>query len=541
MRRAIQRLSLSRTVSMGNRSRPFCTRATSILLASLAISSVFPFPSFNEARANTDLDRKYALESVGVLKAWDNVDGLFADYVASAYRDYFARQSRFVLQDLSKGDNILTTSKIPYYKLIQDPEVLAQLARSTRSQSIIRTKIRKEGSQYRFDIEWLHSPDMEIMSREGFTLHEPRNGEGFGASELKAKLQTALDRAIRKVPFVATVTGRDNESVTVNVGSSGGIQPGDMLQIGTIAKVKRHPLLKEIVEWDLENTGRVRVEEVEDRLSFGKIVEEDRDHQIMRQQKVLSIAHTAPEPSIKTEVKEEQANVLEEPPHLGWIDAGLSFGGFNRSYTAQDNSIGKDGGGFAFGIKTDGQLWFTRNWFAELGFNFAYFPYSQSNTLAGASTNSVSIGSGNLLGFRIDGGYTYHLTDDLFGPKGWLKLGYRSNAYSLPSSAADATAPITFHSLFVGLGGEVPIRDGFGATLDFSIGVINGASEEGKLSGNTDSASDVSFSLGGYYRYTQRITFKATLDGQFNNADFTSNRSLSQHVLSFVPAAVFFF
>jgi hypothetical protein len=47
--------------------------------------------------------------------------------------------------------------------------------------------------------------------------------------------------------------------------------------------------------------------------------------------------------------------------------------------------------------------------------------------------------------------------------------------------------------------------------------------------------------LGGYYRYTQRITFRATLDGQFNNADFKTQKSVSQHVLTFVPSVVFFF
>jgi hypothetical protein len=524
---------------MGKVSRPTRRRIASIVLVSLALAPALPIL---KASANSDLDRKYALESVGVLKAWDNVDGLFADYVASAYREYFSRQSRFVLQDLSKGDNLLTTSKIPYYKLIEDPEVLGQLARSTRSQSIIRTKIRKEGAQYRFDIEWLHSPDMEIMSRETFTLQEPRGGEGFGTAELKARLQLALDRAIRKVPFVASVTGRDNGSVTINVGSTGGIESGDTLEIGTLEQVKRHPLLKEVVEWNFAHTGRVKIEEVEDRISFGKVIEEEPDHQIMRQQKVLQITHAPPESQMsRNGAREERESVVDEPPHLGWVDAGLNLGGFNRNYTAQDNSVGKDGGGFAFGIKTDGQLWFTREWFGELGFNFAYFPYSQKDTLAGASTESTSIGSGTLLGFRINAGYTYHLTDELFGPQGRLKFGYRSNAYSLPSSTADASAPITFRSLFVGLGGEVPIRDGYGATLDFSIGILNGVSESGNFSGNTDSASDVSFSLGGYYRYTQRITFRATLDGQFNNADFKTQKSVSQHVLTFVPSVVFFF
>src|SRR4051812_30100064 len=86
------------------------------------------------ARASSELDRAYALETVGFLRAWDNVDGLFADYVGAAYKDYFARQSRFVLQDLSRADYVLNKSKLPYNKVIEDHEILTQLARSMRSE-----------------------------------------------------------------------------------------------------------------------------------------------------------------------------------------------------------------------------------------------------------------------------------------------------------------------------------------------------------------------------------------------------------------------
>src|SRR4051812_43818557 len=91
------------------------------------------------ARASAELDRRYSIETVGFLKSWDNVDGLFSEYVARAYREYFAHQSRFLVQDLGKADAILSHAKIPYAKLIDDPEVLLQLSRSARSQSILRT------------------------------------------------------------------------------------------------------------------------------------------------------------------------------------------------------------------------------------------------------------------------------------------------------------------------------------------------------------------------------------------------------------------
>src|SRR6185437_7272426 len=93
------------------------------------------------ARASVDLDRQYALETIGFLRATDNVDGLFGDYVENAYKDYFSRQSRFVVQDLSKEETVLSHSKLQYAKLIQDPQVLAAIARKSRSQTLLRTKV----------------------------------------------------------------------------------------------------------------------------------------------------------------------------------------------------------------------------------------------------------------------------------------------------------------------------------------------------------------------------------------------------------------
>ena len=73
------------------------------------------------ANANQELDRRYALQTVGFLRAWDNVDGLFADYVEKAYKNFFSKQSHYVLQDISRSDKILEKSDLPYSKLLNDP------------------------------------------------------------------------------------------------------------------------------------------------------------------------------------------------------------------------------------------------------------------------------------------------------------------------------------------------------------------------------------------------------------------------------------
>jgi hypothetical protein len=192
----------------------------SSVLFSLVIGSLLSVPAF----ATTELDRQYALESVGFLRSWDNVDGLFTDYVENAYKDYFSKQSRFVVQDLSKVDDLLVHSKLGYQKAIEDNQVLAQLARTTHSQTLIRTHVLKEGPQYRLAIEWLHAPKMTPLAVEAMVLKEPADGEALGTTQVQSQITAALDHMLSKIPFKGHITGRDGNSVTLNIGSNAGVK-----------------------------------------------------------------------------------------------------------------------------------------------------------------------------------------------------------------------------------------------------------------------------------------------------------------------------
>jgi hypothetical protein len=500
------------------------------------------------AQANAELDRQYALETVGFLKSYDNVDNLFADYVADAYRDYFSKQSRFVLQDLSKVDTVLTHSKVPYQKLIDDPQILSQVARTTRSQTIIRTKVEKEGPEYRFNLEWLHAPHMDRIASESFVMSEPRDGTAIGVGELKAQIGNALDRMVAKVPFKGMITGRDNNSVTLDIGQNAGLRAGDTLTIATLDEVKKHPLLKEIVEWVMTETGKVQIESVEDRIAFGRVISEEPGHQIARYQKVKQIitAQTTPEPKVINETPE--ANHSNEPPRLGFINGGLWIGGLSRDYSVTNNGAndGQTGGGIFGGAKAEGELWFNREFFADMGFGYGVFHYSQTDTVSNQSTPAGGVG-GHVSTFLLDFGYDYLVTGDFFGPKGWAKLGYHSVSYNFPISlgSPENTNPIGFHGLFLGLGGELPLTDQWGAILNLNFGVFTGASEDTAFLGSISGTSDVDFFIGGYYRLDPRITIRAGFDIQANGADGTSstygNSSVSQKVISFVPSLVYYF
>lgn len=494
------------------------------------------------AFASEELDHRYALQTVGFLRAWDNVDGIFADPVAQAYGEYFSRQSRFILQDLSKADTVLTKSTLPYHDLIEDPAILAQVARVTRSQTLLRTEIRKEGGTYHFRIEWIHEPDAALLASERFEIAEPRDGRDLRESGLGGKLREALDRIVARIPWVATVTGRDNHSVTVDIGTETGLRPGDTLVVSSIDEAKVHPLLKEIVEWKLVPTGRLRVDQVASRMAFCHIEEEEPGRQVLREQKITQVLRAPPEvakPAPPTAGASTTEADGDDGIRLGWLGFGLDPGQFSRTYSTQTAGQSRTGSGFMGGALVSGRIWLTPQWFADGSLGYYGWHYGGDFT---------QMSSGNAVNLNIAGGYSYLLNNDILGPKIWGKFGFRSSNFNYNESAAALTTPITFQSWYLGLGTDLPVRDGYWAFLNFDYGLFNTASESTNLSGTPQGGSNISLSLGGYYRYTPHITFKVTLDYDYQSEDFQSapngaalNPNISQTQISIVPAVLYYF
>jgi hypothetical protein len=512
------------------------------LCVAAALLLAVPLALPRAARASAELDRLYALETVGFLKSWDNVDGLFADYVAAAYRDYFSRHSRFVLQEISRAEQVLTRSKLSYAQVIQDREILGQLARSTRTQSILRTKIQKEGPQYRFTLDLLHSPKMDVLATETFLLEERRDGDAPGLGDVKGELQKALDRLIAKLPFKGHVTGRDGSSLTLNIGANENVEPGDTVVIATVDEVKKHPLLGSIVDWRISSTGKAEVQGVEDRISFARVSEEEPNREVARYQKVIQVLKrpAPPEPPVIHE-EDELKKKREEMPKLGFVAGNALLGGMSRIYSAPAGQVGRDGGGMMVGGKVDGQLWLNRDFFTELQVGLGAWSFEQQTSDAAALETASA--AGTMLTMKAAAGYSYLVTGDFYGPKGWVKAGFRSTSYQFPTvdDPLENMAPISYRSLFIGVGGDLPIRDGFGATLNFDFGLITSGKQTAVPGRSVTSSSEVAFTVGGFYRWTNRITLRACLDILAHGSDLNNGGTVSQKAITLAPAVLYYF
>jgi hypothetical protein len=105
----------------------------------------------------------------------------------------------------------------------------------------------------------------------------------------------------------------------------------------------------------------------------------------------------------------------------------------------------------------------------------------------------------------------------------------------------DALAPYSIKSVFLGIGGDLPIRHNYGARVDLEFGIFDSGSQTGGTSGPATSSHNASISLGGYYRYRPRVNFQAALEIHGTGSEFDTTSSLSQKTITLLPSVSYFF
>jgi hypothetical protein len=102
-------------------------------------------------------------------------------------------------------------------------------------------------------------------------------------------------------------------------------------------------------------------------------------------------------------------------------------------------------------------------------------------------------------------------------------------------------SPVSFKGFFLGVGGELPLRERLGAKMTLDFGLLSSAQETGALAVSVQSANDVNFFMGGYYRWNPKMTLNMGLDVTAHGADYADSSTLTQKVVSLGPSLVVYF
>ena len=486
----------------------------------------------SKAVASPEYDRVYQLESVSWLKSSDNLDDIFAEFLDQEYAKYFELHSRFLVKKIAPINEILGKSAVPYSTLIEKPEVLKKIAQKFLVESLIRTKVYKESETYRFVLEWVYAPRGTVLSTYEFRFVDPGKEAGLRNSELPAAIQNALDLLIGKLPFRGQVTGIEGQMITVNIGKNQNVKPHEILVIETLQGVKIHPKLNTIEEWKWVPVGRAQVEQVEDSISFAKILDTEEGKSIIRFQKVKDVLPAPPEPKKSADGGDEK-----DLPRLGWFSGGLGLGIYSRE--AGSSAARYGGSGISETMDLDGLLWFNSRFLAQASAHAALISYSPKDLVANTNVNTSF--SGTFTQLRLAMGYSLFPANTIFDTIGWVHFGYKNSNYALSPDSTYLTGGSSFDSLFIGIGGELPFRNLITIQMNLDLGLINTAICRSPAYGDPSSASDLMFQLAGVYHLKDQWNLRVGIKLNSQTMDFSTGESITQKVLSVGPSLLYYF
>ena len=488
----------------------------------------------SNAFASPENDRVYQLESLAWLKSSDNLDDIFSEFLDQQYTKYFETQSRFMVKKLGGLNDLLTQGKVPYSTLITKPEIIKKIAQKFRVESLIRTHVYKEAESYRFVLEWVYAPKGDVLSQFEFRFVDPGKEDGLRGSELPVAIQNALDQLISKLPFIAQVTGVEGDNITVNLGRNQNVHRKEILTIYTLQSLKRHPKLSTIEEWRWQPVARAQVEQVEDSLSFAKVIDTEPGQKVIRLQKIKEILPAPPEP-VKVVDKADNKDL----PRLGWVAGNLGLDFYSREVGTGAANSGRGGSGMSEALEIESLLWLNSRWLTQASLGASLIKYKATDLSTGSETGLTYTGTSTQ--FRLAAGYALLPAKTIFDTIGWVHAGYKSTSYNLASLATDFTGSSSFGSFFIGLGGEIPFKEKYTVQLGLDLGLLKSAKNVFPDYGDPASSTDLMFELGAAYHLNDQLNLRLLFKIISQSMDFPNGESISQKVLSVSPSILYYF
>jgi hypothetical protein len=311
------------------------------------------------------------------------------------------------------------------------------------------------------------------------------------SEEIKQTLKKSLKTLLKKIPFYATVTGRDGDVLTLDLGSINGLRRGDIVQISKVSSFTQHPLLKNIIDYRLDYVGSAKVQTVEESISFAQVVSESSDDKILNLYKVTGVEVTKEES--KTENNKQDEIRMKLVPEIGYVGGGVVLGTSSLSNAQNNGTTITSGSNLAYGFSLNSELWLTKNWFLDFDLLFGFSSLQMQNEITKAKSGNFS--SSTTL-FDVDLGYRHYVWGIQRGPSVFGRIGYGSYKFSAPSDTTMIMGGRKVNGIKLGVGGSLPVANrGYThlfMTLDFAI------SPEFELTGadiTKDPTQDISAAL----------------------------------------------
>jgi len=421
--------------------------------------------------------------------------------------------------------NILSNYKKNLDTILQNPEVIKIISEKTQTGSMIKVNIINEVTGVDVSVKVIGENGTDIFFKEStkLTTDEPK--------VIAQTIKNWLSIYEKQIPYDGQVIGVLGNQFSIDVGTNRSLFPGNDLLLLRPLRKRRHPLLKEIVDWESMKIGSGKVIHSTETQSQGAISQYDTKKRLKIGDWVILKEKDGKQ--IVEERKYKDDNDYEFG-RLGELSLLFNIG--KASVTAE-NPITKKLGGTALGVELLSTLWITRKYWA--GLDISRIVGSLSPEEGTFTNNSNSLANSF---FRLKAGYKYLPLGFFYGPQIDAYVGYGSYTYGLDSAVSDGITEVSFSGILLGAKGSIPIQKMIRAYVEMSLLFSPTYSEESTVYGEADSTRNYTIEIGGKYLYSPNMTFDVSYGVNSSKASFESPvRSISAKQSTFKLGTTFTF
>lgn len=438
----------------------------------------------------------------------DSVEGKVAFPVFEVLEDYLKDSEWCYYRHNSEIINILGNYKRNISNYLQNKEVLKLIAEKTNSGTLIKVDI----------INQLDGVDVltEIFGANGEDLYfrEKTKLDSADPAYIAQTIRNWLQVFEKSIPYDARVIGALGTQVTIDAGRNYGLRVGDEFKILRPIRKRRHPLLKEVVDWETQVLARGKVDSVTNDQAQGK-VEEYNSRQSIKLEDWIQLTQ---QPSSIEAIKQDDGEKYKFGK-LGMVglffDLGTS-GLTQSSYGGDESKVG----GMILGLDSRVELWMTRNYWASLEIGKHYGSFSkQKGDVSGYSSIM------DTLTYKVKFGYKYLPLGFFYGPQVDGYIGYASHNYGLDTDRDAMITDTTYYGIIAGVRGDMPIYNNYRLFLKVDVMPYGGFEEEVPLHSGAKAAFGYDFELGTTYSMNPSLSLYGSLNIVSNKVKFDSDES----------------
>ncbi len=517
---------------------------------------VAPLVSYSQTvKYVSDVDQALMIKTVLVAPLPDNVGGIYATPLNETLKKAIESFHQWNIKIMEPSP-----SSTEDYEVL--PDLVKQETKSFDTDALLTGRISQGPKGITIKLALYSGADGLPIGFQTLTDYP-----GFDINDLNLQLENLLKLLKTKLPYHGLILSRKGQLVTLNMGSNLGLRPGLEVIAIQVVKVNRHPRFGFIVSHDNLALGKISINKVDDFLSFGTITSE-REAGVIGPDSKINFGNTIQYPnsgtlsdgslvartnerldssvSFGTQSKEWLPALT---PSFGRLSLMFGLGSYNVTNSLSSGTInGRDILGSS--LHFNGELWLRTE--LTLGFFLRNYINSINNDLSGSSPSTLNASTTHLGTYLA---YNFLLTENYFGPRLALGMGYSSFSTHIDDSTYTTFTSTIYRGLFLNIGGFVPLdrmseelmpNYTLGARLHYFI--YPSLSELPTSSGTPNNAQISSFSLSLDKKWREYLTLHGEVLFNTTNAHFTgpgsrpiSSSSSSESFFNLIAGVDFLF